>query len=813
MPNHNSKIIYLFITGLISGLHIFAQNTCPPNIDLEYGDFSNWVCKAGNVSVINSQNTVNLSISGPLTNIHTIIPYSDTTKDYYGGFPVRCPNGSDYSVKLGNRNTGSQAEGIFYTYNIPGNANNFSILYQYAVVFENPGHAPEQQPRFRARVLNLTDGDTINCVSFDFTSSGNLPGFKTSPVNTEVLYKDWTPISLNLSGYAGKTIRLEFITSDCTLGGHFGYAYVDVNSECDGSVVGSTVCIGDTTVDLIAPYGFESYTWYADNTFTQILGTGQVLTLSPAPNTGSIYPVIVNPYPGFGCMDTVYAIIKTEPKPLSFAGSDNTVCRYELSPLGTVPDSANKYLWSPANLVTDFRIANPDGFVNTFSPQQFIVKTTNRASGCFSFDSVVITPIIIDTSLLVTGKIDYCSNQVYNNSLTVSNLSSGIQWLLNNMPIAGANNRIYIPTTAGTYRAIFTQNGCTDTTRIVNFIDHVSPYANYTVNQDSQCITNNSFIFTNTSTINNTDSITYLWKFGDGSISQNINPVKLYTTSGRFNLKLIATSNFNCSDSISGFIEVIPNAVPGFLWDAACNNNPIQFSNKTDEKGSLSVNYLWDFNNGSGSVLKQPLPFTYTNTAVYNVSLRATALGCETAPQTITKPVTVYEPVPGIRYRDITVPANYSSQLVTRWGVGNIYNWQPTIQLTNPFIRTPYFKAINDVKYLIAITDKHNCITTDTLQLFVLNKKGWYMPNAFTPNGDGLNDIIRPYLEGMNGLKRFAVYNRVGNMIFNTTRDGEGWNGTYKGAILESGNFIWVIEYTDMYNNHITQKGTLMLIK
>ena len=87
------------------------------------------------------------------------------------------------------------------------------------------------------------------------------------------------------------------------------------------------------------------------------------------------------------------------------------------------------------------------------------------------------------------------------------------------------------------------------------------------------------------------------------------------------------------------------------------------------------------------------------------------------------------------------------------------------------------------------------------------------MPNAFTPNGDGLNDIIRPYLEGMNGLKRFAVYNRVGNMIFNTTRDGEGWNGTYKGAILESGNFIWVIEYTDMYNNHITQKGTLMLIK
>lgn len=793
-------------------IHTLGQNNCPANIDFENGDFTNWICKAGNVFVSNNQNTVNLTNTGPLTGRHKIIPYSDTSKDYYGNFPVLCPNGSGYSVKLGNTSTNSEAEGIFYTYSIPAGTNNFSILFNYAVVFENPEHTGLLQPRFRANVINLTDGDTINCVSFDFTSSADLPGFKISPKSLNVLYKDWTPVSLNLSGYAGKTIMVEFITSDCTLGGHFGYAYIDVNSQCNGSIVGSTICVGETSVTLVAPYGYQTYAWYTDLSYSQIFDTAQIVTINPAPNVGTVYPLIVSPFPGFGCKDTIFATIKTDNKPISFAGNDSTICRFTQFQLGTVPNPAYIYSWTPTNLVTNPVIANPKGFINTFSPQQFIVKTTSRSSGCFSSDAVTMNAVLIDTSLLVTGKTNYCSNEVYNTTMTVSNLSSEIQWLFNNNPITGATSNLYIPMAAGAYRAKFLQSGCIDTTRTVAISDHVTPTANFTVNKDTQCITNNSFTFTNLSSIPNAEPLTYLWKFDDGSISQSKDPVKSYELAGLFTIRLTSTSIY-CSDSAAGIIKVFPNAVPEFDWAAACTNTTTGFSNNTAENGSSLVEYLWDFDNGLTSVLKYPPPFIYTNAGSFNVSLQATTQGCEAAPQSIMKTVTVYAPKPGIRYRDITVPSTYSSQLFARWGIGNIYNWSPSIQLSNPNIRTPYFKAINDVKYLIAITDDHKCITTDTVQLFVLTKKGWYMPNAFTPNGDGLNDIIRPYLQGNNIFTRFSIYNRAGNLVFSTNRDGGGWDGKFKGNPVESGMFVWMFEYIDENKNPVVQKGSLMLVR
>ena len=814
MPYFTKKPLLLLIIVLVSYAQVFAQNVCPPNLDFEDGNFTNWVCRTGMVTLgANGQNSIVFTGTGQVNNRHTIISSSDTSKDYYGGFPVVCPNNSGYSVKLGNNNTGSECEGLFYTYTIPPTATNFSILYQYAVVFENPNHGPEQQPRFRARVINLTDGDTINCVSFDFTSGANLPGFTISPRNNEVLYKDWTPVSLDLSGYAGKTIKLEFITSDCTLGAHFGYAYVDVNSSCDGSVIGSTVCVGDTTVNLTAPYGFQSYQWFQDNTFTTVIGTGQIMTFSPAPNVGSVFPVIVTPYPGFGCVDTVYARIVTENKPVSNAGADVTTCRWVLNPVGTTPDPLRSYLWTPQNLVSNPRIANPGAFMNTFTPTQFIVKTTTKSSGCFSYDTVVLNPILIDTTLLVAGKTDYCIGDPYNTVFTVVNQSTAIQWLFNNTPITGETNHSYTATQAGSYRAKFVQIGCLDTTRAVPLIDHPYPTAVYSISKDSQCVTNNSFTFINGSSITGTDSLLYLWKFGDGSTSQIKSPVKKYIQTGKFPVDLIVSSDKGCADTASNFVTVFPNITPGFTWNTPCTNVPTHFINQTNENGSVLVNYLWDLGNGTTSTLKEPIPFSYAAAGVYKVTLSAASLGCETAPQSIDHTIEVFDPLPGVRYRDVTIPVNYTAKIYARGGVGIVYNWIPSTQLSNIHTYSPYFYAANDVKYLVEISDRHNCITTDTLQVYVLKKKGFYMPNAFTPNKDGQNDDIMPWLVDMKSLRRFSIYNRFGNLLFSTEKDGQGWDGTYKGVAVEAGSYVWLLQYVDTDGQLKMEKGSLMLVR
>jgi hypothetical protein len=129
-----------------------------------------------------------------------------------------------------------------------------------------------------------------------------------------VLYKDWTPVSINLNEYIGKTIMLEFITMDCLQSGHAGYAYVDVYTACNGAILGTTICPGDNSITLTAPFGYQSYEWYSDLSFGTILSTNQTISFTPPPPVGSVFPVIVGPFPGYGCYDTLYATITASTK-------------------------------------------------------------------------------------------------------------------------------------------------------------------------------------------------------------------------------------------------------------------------------------------------------------------------------------------------------------------------------------------------------------------------------------------------------------------------------------------------------------------
>jgi gliding motility-associated-like protein len=815
MHAKNAKQVFLTLLLYCCGLVATAQTLCPPNIDFEEGNFSNWICKDGSVTSSGNVNILNLQVGPPATGRHTIIPFRNTSTDLYGGFPVMCPNGSGYSVKLGNEFSGSEAEGLFYTYTIPAGSTNFAILYNYAIVLQNPGHSPAEQPRFRARVINLTDDDTLGCVFFDFTSSANLPGFKTSRVSPDVIYKDWTPISLNLKGFNGKTISVEFITSDCTLGAHFGYAYIDVNAQCNGTISGTTVCAGDTSATLVAPYGYASYKWYTDITFSQVLDSVQTVTISPAPAVGTIYPVIVSPFTGFGCKDTIYATITVDNKPISVAGADASVCRFSPVQLGTTPNPAYQYSWTPTSLLSNPIISNPTATLNTFNPETFYVKTTSRLSGCYSFDTVIISPIQVDTSIIVNGKNYHCIGEPRFSTVNINQQSSNIQWYLNNSPISGANSYTYTPTSAGNYKAKFEQNGCIDTTRSVVFVDRPTPIVKFKASLDTQCIVNNSFVFTNQSSIAPTDSNSYVWKFGDGTTSQVKDPTKSYSLADSYKVWLIATSKFNCIDSTFSNLKVYPNVSDlNFNWGGfACTNKETQIVNTTNENRSLKVNYLWNLDNGSTSILKNPLPFKYASQRTYNVTLQSTAEGCESYAKTITKPIAVFQPLPGIKYNDITIPYLYTKQLDARWNVGKTFLWSPATQLSNPRIMSPNFRATKNEKLLIAITDDNKCITTDTLQITVLTKNGLYLPNAFTPNNDGLNDYIRPYLVGMKGLKKFIIYDRLGNTIFYTTKDGDSWNGTYKGNPAEGGTYVWLLDFIDENNNLVSKKGSILLIR
>ena len=288
------------------------KGQCPVNIGFETGTFQNWECSAGEV---NHNGVVNILAQGVLADRHVMIKNDGQNKlDPYGHFPVNCPNGSKYSIKLGNDNTGAQAERVSYTLVVPSNQSDYSILYDYAVVFQDPGHLPFQQPRFTAKVFDVASNNYIPCSSFDFGASANLPGFIQSDslvngIRRNVYYKPWSLASIKLSGYAGKTIRLEFTTNDCTEGEHFGYAYIDVNNDCQPLISGNTFCRGSQAVTLTAPFGYQKYYWY-DAGLATLLDSTNILRITPVPASGTVYGLILGPYPGSGCSDTLFTTVK-----------------------------------------------------------------------------------------------------------------------------------------------------------------------------------------------------------------------------------------------------------------------------------------------------------------------------------------------------------------------------------------------------------------------------------------------------------------------------------------------------------------------
>ena len=277
---------------------LFAQ----ANIGFENGTFDNWEFAVGRIET-NGDVFTNPTIAVP-GNFAILKNDQSDTKDDYGNFSVFSPNGSKYSVKLGNSLYGNSVQQMSYTLTVPPSGSN-SIIFDYAVVLVNPGHDPNQQPRFTVKIYNITDAKYLECPAFDFISSSNLPGFKFN--SDGVFYKDWSSATINLTGLNNKKVRLEFTVNHCPFGEHFGYAYIDVNENISAPVTGNSYCTNQTAITLSAPPGFASYTWFSSD-FKTTLGTGQHLAIPPPPNLTKL-AVKVTPYNGLGCTDTLYTVV------------------------------------------------------------------------------------------------------------------------------------------------------------------------------------------------------------------------------------------------------------------------------------------------------------------------------------------------------------------------------------------------------------------------------------------------------------------------------------------------------------------------
>lgn len=166
-----------------------------------------------------------------------------TDVDINAGISTTAP-GSAHSVRIGNMVNGYGSELLEKTFVVPAPG---LIRFWYALVLQDPGHPPDQQPSFWVRVKDSLGTVIPNLVDFGGTmdkvvaDSAN-PFFKTGndSNNRTIVYKDWSCAELDLTNHVGQTVTVQFVVEDCARGGHYGYAYVDnFCGSCLGDLEGS----------------------------------------------------------------------------------------------------------------------------------------------------------------------------------------------------------------------------------------------------------------------------------------------------------------------------------------------------------------------------------------------------------------------------------------------------------------------------------------------------------------------------------------------------------------------------------------------
>ncbi|HEX6334148.1 MAG TPA: choice-of-anchor L domain-containing protein [Flavisolibacter sp.] len=141
------------------------------------------------------------------------------------------------------------------------------------------------------------------------------------------------------------------------------------------------------------------------------------------------------------------------------------------------------------------------------------------------------------------------------------------------------------------------------------------------------------------------------------------------------------------------------------------------------------------------------------------------------------------------------------------------YTWSPPFGLSDPNIANPVATLDRDILYTVTLTTPEGCEGTDQVLVKVFLGPEIYVPTAFTPNGDGRNDVLRPIAVGMKEFHYFRVYNRWGEMIFSTNDPDRGWDGTIAGSKQATGTYIWILEAVDFRGNLVQRKGTSTLIR
>ena len=441
--------------------------------------------------------------------------------------------------------------------------------------------------------------------------------------------------------------------------------------------------------------------------------------------------------------------------------------------------------------------------------------------GCWDSSQTKAYVVAVPKAQMATDKDTACFGTHAFNFTDVSNFNGSYsrKWTLGdgtnstNMDVIGKNYAA--PGKYNVKLLITSTSGCKDSTQRQVELFPV-PKASFTVNDLTQCLQGNLFVVNNTSNENAATGVQHGWLLNGAPLSLGkVLPNQSYTDTGAYKLRLVLMSDKGCYTVADQTLMVYETPTVTISGTDGCVGQAINFTSNAQLSRGTIASYAWAFGDGGTSTLANP-NHTYNAPSAYNVSLVVQSdQGCQGTSNTLVvnawpKPV-----------------ANFDSEyllsrgLETDWKFTNLstnadnYSWSfqdgQFASGTGPHFMT--FSSTGDFLVRLLISNNYGCYDSTEKYIFLKPELLFYVPNAFSPNLDGLN-------EGFKGSSSFGIENyrmriidRWGAIIFETTNPDEAWDGSgHNGAPPLEGVYAYQIYFRYVDGNLYVYKGTVTLL-
>ena len=526
--------------------------------------------------------------------------------------------------------------------------------------------------------------------------------------------------------------------------------------------------------------------------------------------------------------DTSTTVITVHPPAqLYFSLSSDSICAGESVIITNNSQGISSCSWSFGD-GGNSNLTNPTHTYSSPGNYTIMMKSLAQTSGCIDSTS---KSIFIKTKPDAQFSLS-ASNGCMPLALAFTNSTANAtyyQWTYGDGNGSVSANPSHTYTFSGTYTAQLVAthiDGCTDTS-ISTVVVYPKPHSQFSMNTNSVCKYPEGPVLTNQSN----GAHAYLWDFDNGVFSSLTTPTVTYNTPGSYNIQLIATNQYSCSDTSMQIFMINDPPQASFTLSATegCPTHSVSFNNNST--GHI-INCHWSFGDGStGSGLS--ISHNYLSSGLYTVSMIAEGNGGCRDTLVLLDTVFVYpKPIPVFIWENTNIPqANAGSvQFTNSSANADTYFWDFGDGL-NSSIKNPLHQYTYDGSYMVTLTASNSfgCISSIERNIEVDLIKGLFIPNAFSPENPSPD--VRVFMPKGKGLKEFclSIYDSWGNKIWETRnldehgRPGEGWDGSHMGKPMPQDVYVWkataifednsIWQGMDNGKGELRSYGTLVLIR